>query len=77
MDRKDVRVLKASGELDFPEESLRAQGSCELGMEDLQCDGTVVAEVLGQVNDCHAASAELSVDAVAVGECGREVVADI
>ena len=40
----------------------------EVGVEDLECDGTVVAQVASEVHGGHAATAELALEAVATGE---------
>ena len=45
-----------------------AEGAGELGVEHLQGDGAVVAEVLGEVDGGHSAAAELALDAVAIGQ---------
>jgi hypothetical protein len=37
---------------------------CQLGMEDFECDRTVVPEVVGQIDGGHSAAAELALDAV-------------
>jgi hypothetical protein len=46
-----------------------------LGLPDLECDFAVVLEIVGQVNDGHAALAELALDAVAAVE-GRVQAGD-
>jgi hypothetical protein len=44
----------------------------QLRMEDLQGDGTIVPEVAGQIDCGHAATAELALEQVAVGQGGLE-----
>ncbi len=74
VDRKDVVVVQAGGELDLAEEPVGTDGGREVGAEDLQGDLAVVAEVLGQEHDGHPALAELALESVAAGEAGRELV---
>ena len=54
--------------LDLALEALGAERGGELGQEDLEGDRAVVAEVVRQVDDGHAAAAELALERVAVGE---------
>ncbi len=65
---QDVGVLEPGAELDLAEEAVGAQGSREVGMENLEGHGAVVAEVLGQVDGGHAAPTELALDAVATSQ---------
>jgi hypothetical protein len=71
---EDVRVLQPSGDLDLPEESLRAERGGELGAQDLERHGPIVPEVAGEIHGGHAAAAELALDAIAIGQGGREEV---
>jgi len=48
-------------------------GPLELRVQDLQRDGAVVLEVVGEIDRRHAPAPELPLDAVAVGEGGNEV----
>ena len=52
------------------EEPLGAEHRAELGAEDLEGDLAIVLQVAGEVDDGHAAGAELALDDVAVVECG-------
>ena len=74
VDRKDVRVGETGGELDLAEEPLGADRGREVGPEDLEGDLAVVAEVLGQEHDGHAALTELALEAVAAGETALELL---
>ena len=67
-------MLQASGDPDFLEESLRAERGRELGAQDLERDGPIVPEVAGEIDGGHAAASELALDAVAIGQGGREEV---
>ena len=69
---EDVRMLQAGGDPDLLEESLRSERGGELGAQDLERDGAIVPEVVREVDHGHAAAAELALDAVAVGQGGRE-----
>ena len=73
-DRENVRVLQAGGDADLAEEAVRTQGRCELGVDNLERDGAVVAKVAREVNRGHAAPPELALDRVAVGQGGSKVV---
>jgi hypothetical protein len=54
--------------VDLALEALGAERGGELGEENLEGDGPVVAEVLREVDNGHAAAAELALEGVAVGE---------
>jgi hypothetical protein len=69
-----VGVLQRGGDLDLAEEALAAQRGGQLGLEHLEGDAPTVLEVLGEEDDRHAALAELALDAVAVADCGRELL---
>ena len=66
-------MLQVGGDLDFLEESLRAERRRELRLEHLERDLSVVSEVVSHIHGGHAALAELSLDAVAVGECSLQL----
>ena len=61
-------MLEPGGEADLALEALGAERGGELGMQDLEGDRPVVAEVVGEVDRGHAAAAELALDRVAAGE---------
>ncbi len=61
-------MLQPGGEADLAEEALGAEGGGELGMEDLERDGAVEPDVLGQVDRRHAAAAELALERIALPE---------
>ena len=63
-----MRVLQLGRDLDFLEETLLAEGGRDLRSEYLERDLSVVPEVMSQVHSGHATLAELSLDAVAVGQ---------
>ena len=66
MQRQDVGMIEAGGDLDLAEEAVGAERGGELGVEDLERDGAVVLAVVGQVHGGHAAAAELALDVVLV-----------
>ena len=65
---------ETGGELDLAEEPVGADRGREVGPEDLEGDLAVVAEVLGQEHDGHAALAELALELVAPGETAFELL---
>jgi len=70
--RQDVWVAQRRRGLDLLHEPLGAEHGGELRAQHLDGDLAVVFEVLGQIDGSHAALAELTLDAVAIGEGGRE-----
>ena len=70
-------MLELGGGLDLVDEPLGAEHGGELGLEHLDRDLSVVPQVLGEVDRRHAARAELALDAVAVGEGGREALCHV
>ena len=69
----DVRMLQLRGDADLLEEALGTEGSTQLRPQDLDRDFAIVLEVLGQVDRGHPARAKLALEAVAVGEGGRQM----
>ena len=61
-------MLEARGEPDLAEEPLRSEAGGQFSMEDLEGDWAVVAEVARQVDRGHAATPELTLEGIAVGE---------
>ena len=72
VEREDVGVLQVGGGPDLLEEPFRANDHGELGLQHLERDLPVVAEVLRQIHRGHAALAQLPLDPVAVGQRGGE-----
>ena len=66
---EDVGVLQPGGEADLALEPLEAEGGGEAGVEDLERDGTVVAEVVGQPDGRHPAPADGAIQPVPAGQC--------
>ena len=70
-------VLQPGGELDLSLEALGAQRLGQVGVEHLERDRPLVAEVLGQVHDGHAAAAELPLERVASAQPSLQLRAQI
>ena len=68
---------QAGGDPDLLEEPIRSERGGELGAQDLEGDGTVVPEIMCQIDDGHAAAAELAIDAIPIGQRGREGVVGV
>ena len=66
---EDVGMLQPGGEADLALEPLEAEGGGEAGVEDLERDGTVVAEVVGQPDGGHPAPADGAIQPVPAGQC--------
>jgi hypothetical protein len=73
MDAEYVRVLQPSAEPDLPEEAIRSQSLGQFGSEDLKCDATIVAEVVGEIDDGHPTAPEFALDAVAIAQSFNEL----
>jgi hypothetical protein len=72
VERQDVRMFEAGGELDLAQEPLAADRGGQLGLEDLDRHRAVELSVLGQIDDGHSTTTQFPLDAVAVGEGGSE-----
>ena len=70
--RQDVRMLQARGRANLGEESLAAERGAEVGMEHLDRDVAIVAEVVREKDGGHTTGAELAVDAISIGEGGGQ-----
>jgi hypothetical protein len=55
-------VLEPGGGADLPEEPFGAETLGQVGVEDLEGDGTVVAEVVREIHRGHPALAQLAVE---------------
>ena len=63
-------MLQVCGDLDLFEKPFRIEGGGQLGPQHLDRDLAMVFEVLGEVDHCHAARTQLTLDSVAVAEGG-------
>jgi hypothetical protein len=61
-------MLKSRGNVNLGQEPLGAEYSCELREQHLHGNLPSVPQILSEVYGCHAAFAELTLDAVSVGE---------
>ena len=57
-----------SGDLDLAQEALGPDGGSKLGAQDLERNGPVVAQVMGEIDRCHSPAAEFALDRVTPGE---------
>ena len=64
----DVGVLESPCEPDFPDESVHADRTRQLGTQNLDRDRSIVATVPGQPHGRHAAPAELALHRVPIGK---------
>jgi hypothetical protein len=67
MDWQDMRVVEPGGEPDLAQEALRAEGVSQLRVQDLERDGTVMLEIMREVDRGHPPAPELALKHVAVG----------
>jgi len=74
---EDVRMRQRRGDLDLDEEPLRPDARRQVGPQHLHRDEPVVPQVLRQIDGGHPSRAELSLDAVAVGQCGAQAIGGI
>ena len=65
-------MRESRGELDLAQKPIAAERCGEIGVERFERDVAAVLDVVREVHRRHAASAELALDAVAVGERGEE-----
>ena len=75
--RQQVGMLEPRRDPDLPQEALGAELRAEAGLQHLEGDGAVVAEVAGAVDHRHAAVAELPLDRVAGFEGGLQALQQI
>jgi hypothetical protein len=68
VDRHDVGVGEGGRDLDLPQEPLRSQA--ETRVQDLDRDPAAVSQVPRENHRAHAATADQSLDAIALGEGG-------
>jgi len=70
--RQDVGVSEPGGYPDFTQKSVGPERGGQLGPHDLERDQAVMAQVAGQVDRRHAATPQLTLDEIAVGQGGAE-----
>jgi len=72
--RQDVGVRKARGDLDFLQEALGPDGAGQLGIEHLHGDSASVLTIAGEVDGGHAATPELALDLIPLANRSLEPV---
>lgn len=65
-------MLQVCRNANFREEALNAKHSAKLRMQHLECDRTVMAEVMRAIHCRHASAADLSFNAIATVERVRQ-----
>jgi hypothetical protein len=70
-------MLEAGSQFDLALEAFGTERDGQFRMQDLQGDRTVVPDIMGQKYSGHAATPELALNAVAIGEATLEPVAKI
>jgi hypothetical protein len=61
-------MLEPRGKVDLPLEALGTERGGELGEKNLEGNRAVMPDVIGEIDDGHAATTELALEGVAVGE---------
>jgi hypothetical protein len=56
------------GDLDLAQKSLRSDGVRQLGLEKLDRDLPSMSDVIGEIDGCHPAAADLALDSIAPGQ---------
>lgn len=59
-------MIESGSDLDFAKESIGPERRRELGMKNLECDGSIVFSVLREIDCGHAPAPELALDLVLV-----------
>src|SRR5689334_321418 len=67
--RQNVRMLQTGRRSNLGEKALSAEGSGEVGVQDLERDRPRVAQIAREIYGRHAALSDLSLDVVSTGEC--------
>ena len=70
-------MLEVRGDLDLREESLDAEDSAELGIQDLDRDESLMAHVSREIHGSHPTAADLALDAVAITKPITELFGDL
>ena len=72
--RQDVRVLQVGRRANLGEKALGTERGGEIRVQHLDCDIAIVLEIVREIHGGHAADTEFAVNAIAVGECGGELI---
>ncbi len=68
VEREDMRMIQAGGQLDLSKKALAAERFREIGTQDFDRDFPAVLVVVGQVDRGHTARSELAVESILMGE---------
>src|SRR2546427_1078755 len=68
MKGEDMRMGEPSGDLDLAQEALGPDGGSKLRAQDLERNGPVMANVVGEIDRRHSPAAEFALDRVTPGE---------
>ena len=71
---ENVRMLKSRSYMDLRQESLGAEYGGELGEENFYCDLSSMPQIFREVDGRHAPFTKLALDAVPLGESGRQTI---
>jgi len=55
-------MVQSRGELDLPQKAIRSKRSSEVRMQHLECNDTIVLEILCEIDCSHPAFPELAID---------------
>ena len=77
VDRQDVRMGEAGGDLDLAQEALGADHRCDFGPEHLQRDEPPMPEITRQKDRGGAPTSELPLDRVPPGQHGLQAVQQV
>jgi hypothetical protein len=72
--QQDVGMLEPGSEVDLPLEPLGTEGGGQLGEKNLEGNRAVMPDVIGEIDDGHAATTELALDGVATAKCVAQAV---
>ena len=67
VDRYDMRVVEARGDVDLPEETSPLHRSAEVRAKDLNRHGSIELEVIRQIDRPHGSGANLADDSITIG----------
>ena len=77
VDGQDVRVLQPGHDPDLAKEARGAKEDAELGTQDLDGNGAVMANVVSQIDVRHPAPTNLPLDDIAVGDRVLKAVEEV
>ncbi len=75
--RQNVWVMQAGGDLDLVQESRCANFGGEVGTEHLDRDLSLVLQIVGEEHGRHSALSEFPLEPISVGDCNAEAIEQI